>query len=91
LGKLLSRVNLRSIGRHDRKKVSRQTYLGGGADLLLPAGRVGPTGFAWRLDMTDEMLVLTEPNKAAAGAENVQVLEHCSPFRSRRPASHHPP
>jgi hypothetical protein len=81
LGKLLSRVNLRSIGRHNRKKVSRQTYLGGCANVLLPAGRVGPTGFAWGLDMTDEMLVLAEQNKAAVGAENVQLLERCSPFR----------
>jgi precorrin-6B methylase 2 len=71
---------MRPFGRHDRKKVSRQTYLGGGT-VQLSADRVGPTGFTWGLDMTDEMLVLAERNKAAAGAENVQLLERCSPFR----------
>jgi len=47
---------------------------GGGIDVLLSAQRVGPTGFAYGLDMTDEMLALAEQNKAAAGAENVQFL-----------------
>ena len=48
---------------------------GGGIDVLLSARRVGPTGFAYGLDMTDEMLALAEQNKAAAGAENVQFLK----------------
>jgi ubiquinone/menaquinone biosynthesis C-methylase UbiE len=48
---------------------------GGGIDVLLSAKRVGPTGFAYGLDMTDEMLALAEQNKAAAGAENVQFLK----------------
>ena len=48
---------------------------GGGIDVLLSAKRVGPTGFAYGLDMTDEMLTLAEQNKAAAGAENVQFLK----------------
>lgn len=48
---------------------------GGGIDVLLSAKRVGPTGFAYGLDMTDEMLLLAERNKAAAGAENVQFLK----------------
>ena len=60
--------------------VIRQTYLGGGT-VLLSAERVGPTGFTWGRDMTDEMLVLAEQKKAAAGAENVQCLERCSPLR----------
>src|SRR6266550_2391041 len=47
---------------------------GGGIDVLLSARRVGPTGFAYGLDMTDEMLELAERNKAAAGAENVKFL-----------------
>lgn len=47
---------------------------GGGIDVLLSAQRVGPTGFAYGLDMTDEMLALAEQNKAAAGAENVRFL-----------------
>ena len=48
---------------------------GGGIDVLLSAKRVGPTGFAYGLDMTDEMLALAEKNKAEAGATNVQFLK----------------
>ena len=48
---------------------------GGGIDVLLSARRVGPTGFAYGLDMTDEMLALAEKNRAAAGAENVKFLK----------------
>jgi arsenite methyltransferase len=48
---------------------------GGGIDVLLSARRVGPNGFAYGLDMTDEMLALAEQNKTAAGAENVQFLK----------------
>jgi SAM-dependent methyltransferase len=48
---------------------------GGGIDVLLSARRVGPTGFAYGLDMTDEMLALAEQNKVAAGTENVQFLK----------------
>jgi SAM-dependent methyltransferase len=48
---------------------------GGGIDVLLSARRVGPTGFAYGLDMTDEMLELANRNKAAAGAENVEFLK----------------
>src|SRR6478609_2487272 len=48
---------------------------GGGIDVLLSAKRVGSTGFAYGLDMTDEMLALAEQNKVAAGAENVQFLK----------------
>ncbi|HVT11360.1 MAG TPA: arsenite methyltransferase [Fimbriimonadaceae bacterium] len=48
---------------------------GGGIDVLLSAKRVGPTGFAYGLDMTDEMLELAEKNKAEAGAENVKFLK----------------
>src|SRR5579875_284659 len=48
---------------------------GGGIDVLLSARRVGPTGFAYGLDMTDEMLALAERNKAEAGATNVQFLK----------------
>lgn len=45
---------------------------GGGIDVLLSARRVGPDGFAYGVDMTDEMLVLAEANKAKAGATNVE-------------------
>jgi len=47
---------------------------GGGIDVLLSARRVGPTGKAYGLDMTDEMLALAEQNKAKAGASNVEFL-----------------
>ena len=48
---------------------------GGGIDVLLSARRVGPTGFAYGLDMTDEMLALAERNRQEAGVENVQFLK----------------
>lgn len=48
---------------------------GGGIDVLLSAKRVGPTGFAFGLDMTDEMLALAERNKAESGATNVTFLK----------------
>src|SRR5437762_5465801 len=48
---------------------------GGGIDVLLSARRVGPTGKAYGLDMTDEMLALAKENKRKAGAENVQFLK----------------
>ncbi len=47
---------------------------GGGIDVLLSARRVGPTGKAYGLDMTDDMLALAEENKARAGATNVEFL-----------------
>lgn len=48
---------------------------GGGIDVLLSAKRVGPSGFAYGLDMTEEMLALAEKNKAEAGAKNVAFLK----------------
>jgi arsenite methyltransferase len=47
---------------------------GGGIDVLLSARRVGPTGKAYGLDMTDEMLSLANENKRKAGLENVEFL-----------------
>src|SRR3989440_2778062 len=47
---------------------------GGGIDVLLSAKRVGPTGKAYGLDMTDEMLALAEENKRKAGIQNVEFL-----------------
>jgi SAM-dependent methyltransferase len=47
---------------------------GGGIDVLLSAKRVGPTGRAFGLDMTDEMLALAQRNAAEAGATNVEFL-----------------
>jgi arsenite methyltransferase len=48
---------------------------GGGIDVLLSARRVGPTGRAFGLDMTDEMLALAQRNAAEAGAPNVEWLK----------------
>jgi len=48
---------------------------GGGIDVLLSARRVGPTGKAYGLDMTDEMLVLANDNKRRAGIANVEFLK----------------
>jgi len=48
---------------------------GGGIDVLLSARRVGPSGFAYGVDMTDEMLILARANAARAGAGNVEFLK----------------
>ena len=48
---------------------------GGGADVLISAARVGPTGKAIGLDMTDEMLALARANAIAAGVENVEFVK----------------
>jgi arsenite methyltransferase len=48
---------------------------GGGVDVLLSAKRVGPSGKAYGLDMTDEMLALANENKRKSGAENVEFLK----------------
>ena len=45
---------------------------GGGIDVLLSGRRVGPSGFAYGVDMTDEMLSLARANAARAGAANVE-------------------
>src|SRR5437660_11881954 len=48
---------------------------GGGIDVLLSAKRVDTTGFAYGLDMTDEMLALAEKNRAEAGVTNAAFLK----------------
>jgi arsenite methyltransferase len=48
---------------------------GGGIDVLLSGRRVGPTGKAYGLDMTDEMLALARENQSKAGVENVEFLK----------------
>ncbi len=48
---------------------------GGGIDVLLSAKRVGPTGKAYGLDMTDEMLALARENQRKAGVQNVEFLK----------------
>src|SRR6266704_3207873 len=55
---------------------------GGGIDVFLSARSVGPTGFAYGLDMTDAMLELAERNRVEANVENVRLLlEDDLPFR----------
>jgi len=53
---------------------------GGGIDVLLSAKRVGPTGKAYGLDMTDEMLALARANQANAGATNVEGYRMSRPY-----------
>src|SRR5271170_7828045 len=48
---------------------------GGGIDVLLSAKRVGPTGKAYGLDMTDEMLALANENKRKSGIANIEFLK----------------
>lgn len=48
---------------------------GGGIDVLLAAKRVGPEGFVYGLDMTDEMLAIAEKNRIEAGVENARFLK----------------
>jgi arsenite methyltransferase len=48
---------------------------GGGIDVLLSARRVGPTGFAYGIDMTDEMLDIARSNQRQAGVENVEFFK----------------
>ena len=61
---------------------------GGGIDVLLSARRVAPTGTAYGLDMTDEMLDLARANQAKAGITNVHWLKgHIEAIRSRPTAS----
>ena len=48
---------------------------GGGIDVLLSARRVGPTGLAYGLDMTDEMLLLAEQNRLERGVQNARFLK----------------
>jgi len=48
---------------------------GGGIDVLLSARRVGPTGKAYGLDMTDEMLALADENRRKSGLDNVEFLK----------------
>jgi arsenite methyltransferase len=60
---------------------------GGGIDVLLSARRVGPSGFAYGVDMTDEMLDLARANAAKAGATNVEFRKGTIediPFRTNQ-------
>lgn len=82
-GKLPEAAQLASLGCGNPTAIADlqegQTVLdlgsGGGIDVLLSARRVGPTGKAYGLDMTDEMLELARSNQKEAGVENVEFLK----------------
>ncbi len=67
--------NPTALARLNRGETVLDLGSGGGIDVLLSARRVGPEGFAYGLDMTDEMLALAEENRKRAGAENVRFLK----------------
>lgn len=83
LGEVPSAASLASLGCGNPVAVAElregETVLdlgsGGGIDVLLSARRVGTSGYAYGLDMTDEMLDLARQNAAAAGATNVEFLK----------------
>ena len=83
LGEIPTAASLASLGCGNPVAVAElhegETVLdlgsGGGIDVLLSARRVGSSGFAYGLDMTDEMLELARQNAAAAGATNVRFLK----------------
>src|SRR5438309_6892106 len=67
--------NLTALAQLNSGEVVLDVGSGGGIDVLLSAKRVGPTGKAYGLDMTDEMLALANENKRKAGVENVEFLK----------------
>ena len=71
--------NPTALARLNQGEVVLDLGSGGGIDVLLSAKRVGPTGKAYGLDMTDEMLALANQNKAKAGIANVEFLKGTSP------------
>jgi arsenite methyltransferase len=67
--------NPTALANLNRGEVVLDLGSGGGIDVLLSARRVGPTGKAYGLDMTDEMLALANENRRKAGADNVEFLK----------------
>jgi len=67
--------NPTALARLNRGETVLDLGSGGGIDVLLSARRVGPTGKAYGLDMTDEMLALARENRRKAGVENVEFLK----------------
>jgi len=67
--------NTTALAQLDSGEVVLDLGSGGGIDVLLSARRVGPTGKAYGLDMTDEMLALANENKRKSGIENVEFLK----------------
>jgi arsenite methyltransferase len=67
--------NPTALAKLNRGETGLDLGSGGGIDVLLSARRVGPTGKAYGLDMTDEMLARADENKRKAGAHNVEFLK----------------
>src|SRR5438876_2839156 len=67
--------NLTALAKLQAGEVVLDLGSGGGIDVLLSARRVGPTGKAYGLDMTDEMLALAGENKRKSGLTNVEFLK----------------
>jgi arsenite methyltransferase len=67
--------NPTALAKLQRGEIVLDLGSGGGIDVLLSAKRVGPTGKAYGLDMTDEMLALARENQKKAGTENVEFLK----------------
>ena len=67
--------NPTALARLEEGQVVLDLGSGGGIDVLLSAKRVGPTGKAYGLDMTDEMLALARENQAKAGVTNAEFLK----------------
>ena len=89
-GRGLARLRQPDRGRRAaRGRDGARPRLGGGIDVLLSARRVGPTGKAYGLDMTDEMLELARANAAEAGVDERRVPEgrHRGHPAARRVAS----
>src|SRR6476469_7875805 len=67
--------NPTALAQLDQGEIVLDLGSGGGIDVLLSARRVGPSGKAYGLDMTDEMLALARENQRKAGVENVEFLK----------------
>src|SRR5215472_15810933 len=67
--------NLTALAKLQPGEVVLDLGSGGGIDVILSAKRVGPTGKAYGLDMTDEMLALAREKQKNAGVENVEFLK----------------
>src|ERR1700678_965942 len=67
--------NPTALAKLNQGEIVLELVSGGGIDVLLSARRVGPSGKAYGLDMTDEMLALAEQNKRKSGIANVEFLK----------------
>ena len=70
-----SRDAIDGAGRRQLQRCERLASILPGSDVLLSARRIGPTGKAYGLDMTEEMLALANKNKRRSGVQNVVFLK----------------